>query len=319
MRAVVVLRYGGPEVLDVRDVAPPSVRPGHVLVAVEAVGVNYLDTQQRRGATAASPPFVTGLEGAGVIQEVGPDVTSFAPGTRVAWPMTPASAAQTVVLPVGAIVAIPDAVSSETAAALVAQGLTAHYLASDCYPVRPGDAVLVHAAAGGVGSLLTQIARNRGARVFGTVSGPAKAAVAERAGAEVLAYDDFDARIRESTEGHGVAAVFDSVGQATFEQNLAALAPRGGLINYGKTSGPIAPIDPQRLTDAGSVWFTKPKLADFIGDDLALAQRAKDLFAWVLDGSLKVEVSARYSFEEAHAAHDAIDSRRSTGKILLVP
>ncbi|MFC5288034.1 quinone oxidoreductase family protein [Actinokineospora guangxiensis] len=319
--AVVVKETGGPEVLEVVDAEPKTPGPGEVLVDVAAAGVNYIDTYHRAGAYPLPLPFGIGLEGAGTVSAVGEGARA-AVGDRVAWSGTLGSYAAQAVVPVADTVPVPDGVELETAAALMLQGLTAHYLVTSVHSVREGDTVLVHAAAGGVGLLLTQLAKARGARVIGTVSTAAKAELAEAAGAaHVIRYDevDFADAVRELTDGDGVHAVYDGVGATTFDASLSVVRRRGVLALFGAASGPVPPVDPQRLNQQGSIYLTRPKLGDFVATPEELRARTDDLFQAVLAGALDVRVGAQYALAEVRAAHEDLEGRRTTGKLLLIP
>jgi NADPH:quinone reductase len=320
MRAIVIERTGGPEVLELRDVPEPRPGPGQLLVDVEAIGVNFRDVYEREGRYARKPPFVAGAEGAGTVAEVGEGVDEFAPGDRVAWAAADGSYAERVVVEAARAVPVPEGISTELAAAVALQGMTAHYLATTTYPVEPGDAVLVHAAAGGVGLLLTQIATMRGGRVIATTSTDEKARLAREAGsAEVLDYDDFPERVRELTVGEGVAAVYDGVGRTTFDGSLASLRVRGTLVLFGAASGPVAPLDPMRLEQGGSLFLSRPSLRHYTAMREELLARAAEVFGWVAGGRLKVRISGRYPLEDAQRAHEDLEARRTTGKLLLLP
>ncbi|QFZ22033.1 quinone oxidoreductase family protein [Saccharothrix syringae] len=321
-KAVVVRTTGGPEALEFGDVEVGPPGAGQLLVDVAAAGVNFIDCYHREGRYPVPLPFTVGLEGTGRVAAVGPDVAGFAVGDRVAWAQAPGSYAEQVVLDAANAVPVPDGVDDDTAGALLLQGLTAHYLVASTYPVRPGDAVLVHAAAGGVGLLLVQLAKARGARVIGTVSTEAKEALAREAGAdEVIRYDrvDFAPEVRRLTDGAGVAAVYDGVGRTTFDGSLSALRPRGVLALFGGSSGAVPPVDPQRLNQAGSVFLTRPSLGAHVATREELEWRAGELFAAVADGSLRVRVGGRYPLAEARRAHEDLEGRRTTGKLLLLP
>ncbi|WP_367137809.1 quinone oxidoreductase [Saccharothrix sp. HUAS TT1] len=321
-KAVVVRTPGGPDALEFADVDAKSPGAGELLVDVAAAGVNFIDCYHREGRYPLPLPFGPGLEGAGRVSAVGPDVTGFAVGDRVAWSGSLGSYAEQAVVPVRDAVPVPDGVDDDTAAALLLQGLTAHYLVTSTYPVQEGDAVLVHAAAGGVGLLLVQLAKARGARVIGTVSTEAKEALAREAGAdEVVRYDltDFAPGVRELTDGVGVAAVYDGVGRTTFDGSLASLKPRGVLALFGAASGAVPPFDPMRLNQAGSVFLTRPSLAAHVATREELEWRAGELFAAVAGGSLAVRIGGRYPLADARRAHEDLEGRRTTGKQLLVP
>jgi NADPH2:quinone reductase len=317
MRAIVVPRHGGADVLELRDEPSPEPGPGQLLVDVEAAGVNYRDVYEREGGYAGTAPLIAGIEGAGTVRAVGDGVADVAPGDRVAWVAGPGSYAEQVVIDADKAVPVPDGVSTELAAAVLLQGLTAHYLATSTYPVREGDAVLVHAAAGGVGLLLTQIVKLRGGRAIATTSTDEKAQLARGAGAdETIGYDGFSDRVRELTGEEGVAAVYDGVGRATFEDGLASLRRRGTMVLYGAASGPPAPIEPGRLA-RGSLYLTRPMLVDYTATREELLARARDLFDWIAGGRLDVRIGGRYPLEDARRAHEDLEARRTTGKLLL--
>ncbi|WP_121392089.1 quinone oxidoreductase family protein [Actinokineospora cianjurensis] len=321
-KAIVVSEYGGPEVLVAAEVDIAGPGAGELLVRVAAAGVNYIDTYQRSGAYPVPLPFTPGLEGAGTVEAVGDGVTDFAVGDRVGWTHSIGSYAEQVVIPVTWAVRVPDEVDDETAAAILLQGLTAHYLAASTYPVQEGDTVLVHAAAGGVGLLLVQLAKARGARVIGTVSTPDKERLARDAGAdEVIRYDeqDFVARTKELTGDEGVAAVYDGVGAATFDGSLQVLRRRGVLALFGAASGPVPPVDPQRLNAAGSVFLARPTLSDHLATPEETRWRVDELFGAVIGGDLRVSVTGRYPLVDARRTHEDLEGRRTTGKLLLIP
>ncbi|WP_329059105.1 quinone oxidoreductase family protein [Amycolatopsis sp. NBC_01480] len=320
--AVQVTRTGGPEVLEVADVETGAPEAGELLVDVAAAGVNYIDTYQRQGIYPIDLPFVLGLEGAGTVAEVGEGVTDFAPGDRVAWQGSLGSYAARKRVPADGAVKVPEGVSDEVAAAAMLQGMTAHYLVRSTYEVKEGDDVLVHAAAGGVGLLLVQLAKARGARVIGTVSTEEKAQLARGAGADhVIRYDreDFAAVTRELTGGEGVAVVYDGVGKDTVDGSLASLKIRGLLALFGAASGPVPPIDPQRLNSGGSLFLTRPSSGHYLRTREELDWRAGELFQAVLDGSLDIRIGGRYPLAEARQAHEDLQGRKTTGKLILVP
>jgi len=284
--------------------------------------VNYRDVYEREGdgAYGGPTPVVAGVEGAGTVREVGEGVDEFEPGDRVAWWSAPGSYAELVAVDAAQAVPIPGGVTDEQAAAVLLQGMTAHYLSRDTYRVLPDDTVLVHAAAGGVGLLLTQLATKLGARVIGTVSTPEKEKLARAAGAAyVLGYDNIADEVRALTDGAGVPAVYDGVGQATFEASLASLRPRGILVLYGQSSGPVPPFDLGRLSTLGSLSITRPTLAHFVTTPEELSRRASDVFGRVADGTLTVHIGGRYPLAEAGRAHEDLQARRTTGKLLLIP
>jgi NADPH2:quinone reductase len=323
MRAVQIKLTGGPEVLDVVDIPDPTPGPNDVLVQVAASGVNFMDTYQRKGMYVVPLPNVLGGEGAGRVVAVGTAVaadSTFAVGDRVAWQGVPGSYAEQVVVPAARAVPVPDGVPDEVAGAMLLQGLTAHYLSVSIYPVQEGDTVVVHAGAGGVGLLLTQLIRMRGGHVISTVSTPEKAELSRAAGAEhVVGYDELADTVREVTGGVGVAAVYDGVGAATFETSLTCLRRRGIQVQFGSASGPVPPFDIQRLNPLGSLFVTRPTLVDYVATRDELIWRAGELFDAVLAGSLDVRIGARFPLAQARAAHEALEGRRTTGKVLLVP
>lgn len=322
MRAVQITTPGGPEILAPTELPDPRPEPGELLVDVAVAGVNYIDTYNRSGAYPVDLPFVLGQEGAGRVAALGPgDTGGFAVGDRVVWANIMGGYAERAAVPAAAAVRIPDAVPDDVAVGVFLQGMTAHFLVADCAPVGPGDTVLVHAAAGGVGLLLTQLATARGARVLATVSTAAKEQAAREAGAaEVLRPgDDLAGRVRALTGGAGVAAAFDGVGRDTFDASLASLRRRGTLVLFGAASGPVPPVDPQRLNRAGSVYLTRPKLHDYTATRDELAARAAAVFTAVTDGTLRVRIGHRYPLAEARRAHEDLEGRRTTGKVLLVP
>jgi NADPH2:quinone reductase len=322
VRAIVVTRHGGPEVLELQDVPDPEPRQGQLLVDVEAAGVNYRDIYERegRGGYAAETPLVAGAEGAGTVAAVGEGVHEFKPGDRVAWSAAQGSYAEKVVFDEARAVPIPVGVSTEVAAAALLQGMTAQYLAVDTYPVQSGDDVLVHAAAGGVGLLLTQIVKLLGGRVIATTSSDEKAALVKRAGADhVIGYDGFAARSRELTGNRGMAVVYDGVGQATFDESLTALRPRGHMVLYGAASGPVDPVDPQRLHQGGSLHLTRPGLPHYTATRHELLARAAQVFGWIADRRLEVRIGARHPLAEARRAQEDLAARKTTGKLILEP
>ncbi|XVV01420.1 quinone oxidoreductase family protein [Actinosynnema sp. CA-248983] len=321
-KAVVVHATGGPEALEFGEIEAHTPGPGELLVDVAAAGVNFIDTYHREGRYPLPLPFGVGLEGAGRVAAVGPDVTGVAVGDRVAWAHAAGSYAEQAVVPAAAAVPVPEGVDEETAAALMLQGMTAHYLVASTYPVQEGDTVLIHAAAGGVGLLLVQLAKARGARVIATVSTEAKEALAREAGADdVIRYDqvEFAPVVRELTGGKGVAAVYDGVGASTFEGSLASLRVRGYLVLFGASSGAVPPFDPQRLNQAGAVYLTRPSLGAYTATWEELEWRARELFAAVESGDLKVRIGGRYPLADARRAHEDLEGRRTTGKLLLLP
>ncbi|MFC7328825.1 quinone oxidoreductase family protein [Marinactinospora rubrisoli] len=321
MRAIVIEKQGGPEVMEPAEVPDPRPGPGEVLVDIEARGVNFIDIYQRGGAYPVPLPYTPGVEAAGRISAVGEGVTDLHVGQRVGWVMVPGGYADRAVVPAERAVPIPDGVTGEQAAAVLLQGLTAHYLTHSTAPVQPGDTVLVHAAAGGTGLLITQMAALRGGRVIGTVSTPEKERLAREAGAdEVIRYTETDVAeaVRSLTGGAGVAAVYDGVGADTFDASLASLRPRGVLALFGQSSGAVPPVDPQRLNTAGSVYLTRPMLTHYIADRAELLSRASDVLGLVAAGELDVRIGGRYDLADAGRAHEDLASRRTTGKLVLI-
>jgi NADPH2:quinone reductase len=323
MRAVVVHEIGGPEVLKTQDLPCPQVGAGELRVDVAAAGVNFIDVYYRTGAYPLPTPFIVGSEGAGVVSAVGSGVTGFGEGDHVAWAMVPcAGYAEQVIVPAARAVPVPAGLDDQTAGAVLLQGLTAQYLTRSTYPARPGQTALVHAAAGGVGLLLTQVLSSRDVRVIATASTQGKAALALQAGAdEVIRYDSDDvaAEVSRFTGARGVDVVYDGVGQATFEGSINSLRPRGMLVSYGSASGKVAPVDPQLLQSKGSLFFTRPMLGHYVADRDELLERSRELFGWVTSGELSVRVGARYTLDQARAAHEDLESRRTTGKSLIIP
>jgi len=327
MRAIIAAHAGGPDVLEIDELPDPRPGPGEVLVRTAAVGVNFIDVYRRSGIYPASFPQVPGTEGSGTVVEVGPDVDDVAVGDRVAWTDAPGSYAELVVVAADRAIPVPEGVPLDIAAAAAMQGLTAHYLATATYPVRGGDDVLVHAGAGGVGLLLTQIAAMRGARVITTVSSTEKAELSRAAGAEVtIDYTRFpdlttglSAKVRRLTGGDGVRAVFDGVGRTTFDASLASLGVRGVLVLFGGASGQVPPFDLQRLNSGGSLYVTRPTLGDYVRTRAELLARAGELYGWIEAGTLDVRVGQTFPLAEAGEAQRALAERRTTGKVLLVP
>ncbi len=319
MRAVVIARSGGPEVLEVLDQPVPEPGPSQLLVEVAVAGINYRDVYEREGNYGGEPPMIIGAEGAGTVAALGDGVSEFAVGDRVAWAAAPGSYAEQVVVEAQRAVPVPDGVSDELAAASLLQGMTAHYLSTDTYPVQRGDTVVVHAAAGGVGLLLTQMVKMRGGRVIGTTSSADKAELARAAGAdEVVGYDGFADKARELTGGEGVAAVYDGVGRATFDDSLAALRPRGVMVLYGAASGPVLPFDLGRLMSGGSLYLTRPSLQHYTRSRGELLNRARDVLDWIAQGKLDVRIGGRYPLDEVRRAHEDLEGRRTTGKLVLL-
>ncbi|MGY4099269.1 quinone oxidoreductase family protein [Nocardia sp. R16R-3T] len=321
MRAIQFSEHGGPEVLQYVEVPDPQIGPDQLLVDTEAIGVNFIDTYIRTGRYPQAVPYIPGAEGSGVVAEVGADVTEFAIGDRVAWAAAASSYAQRVAVPAAVAVKVPDGVEAPVAASALLQGMTAHYLIESIYKPEPGETVLVHAGAGGVGLLLTQLAATRGVRVITTVSSDAKEKLSREAGAtEVLRYtDDLAEQVRARTEGVGVAAVYDGVGAATFEASLSSLRVRGMLALFGAASGPVPPFDLQRLSPAGSVFVTRPTLGHYTRDRAELLWRATDILTAIANDTLHVRIGATYPLAEAEQAHRDLEGRKTTGSIILVP
>ncbi|MEO8686954.1 MAG: quinone oxidoreductase [Solirubrobacteraceae bacterium] len=321
MRAIVVTRHGGPEVLELQDRPAPAPGPGQLLVDVEAAGINFRDIYERKGGGPyeAETPHLAGVEGAGTVAAMGEGVDGVAPGDRVAWSDAQGSYAEQVLVSANAAVPVPEGIATDVAAAAMLQGSTAHYLASSTYPIQPGDTVIVHAAAGGVGLLLTQIAKRRGGRVIATTSTDEKAELARGAGAdETIGYEGFAERARELTGGEGVAAVYDGIGAATFDESLAALRPRGFMVLYGAASGQPPPVEIAKL-NAGSLFLTRPTLAHHGREGDELRMRAADFLGWIAAGELDVRIGGRYPLEDAARAQADLASRATTGKLLLIP
>lgn len=320
MQRIVFHEHGSPDVLRLETL--PQLQPAHgqVLVSVRAAGVNFFDTQARSGLYPRELPSNLGTEGAGIVEAVGEGVQHYRPGQRVAWILAPGSYATHVLVPAHRLVPLPEAISFEDAAATLYQALTAHYLACSTFPLGSEHLAVVHSAAGGVGGLLSQIARRRGATVIGTVSSEAKRDAALAAGcAQVVVYPAEDFAVAAKASGPGADVVYDAVGLDTFEQSLAALRPRGYLVMYGEASGLVPPLDVRQLLRAGSVFLTRTGLDSYITNAEQLAERAADIFAWMADGSLNQTIGARFPLADAAAAHAALETRKTVGKVLLVP
>lgn len=322
MRAVVLHERGGPEALHLEEVPVPTPGPGQALVRVEAIGLNFIDIYKRTGLYEVPLPATLGEEGAGMVVEVGPGVDDVRAGDRVAWSGGLGAYAEYAVVSAARLVPVPDGVSTQTAAAVMLQGMTAHYLATSTFPLKVGDRCLVHAAAGGVGLLLVQIAKRCGAVVIGTAGSDEKAELARKAGAdEVIVYTqrDFVEEVRKLTDGRGVHVIYDSVGRTTFLPGLDLLVPRGTMVLFGQSSGPVAPFDPQILARKGSLFLTRPTLASYVLTREELLSRARDLFDWIQGGELAVRVGAEFALADVADAHRALEGRRTTGKVLLIP
>jgi NADPH2:quinone reductase len=321
MKAVRVHEVGGPDVLRYEDVPVPTPGPGQALVKLEAIGLNFLDCYFRAGLYKAPLPLIPGSEAAGTVTAIGPNVTLVRVGDRVSYAPAMGAYAEYAAVAADRLVPVPESVDMRTAAAVTLQGMTAHYLATSTYALKPGDTALIHAAAGGVGLLLVQIAKMRGARVFGTVSTREKAALAREAGAdEVILYaeQDFEAEVMRLTGGKGVNVVYDSVAKTTFEKSLNCVGPRGVLALFGQSSGPVTTFDPARLAK-NAIFLTRPGLGQYTATREELVQRAGDVFEWVRSGRLRVRVSQTLPLRDAAEAHRLLEGRKTTGKLLLVP
>ena len=322
MKAVRIHAPGGPEVLKYEDVPEPQPKAGEAVVKVDAAGLNYIDVYYRSGQYKAELPMTLGLEAGGTVTAVGPNVTEVRVGDKVAYTGVAGAYAQYAAVPAQRLVVLPAGVSTRQGAAAMLQGMTAHYLACSTYPLKRGDTCLVHAAAGGVGLLLCQIAKMRGARIIGTVSTEAKAKLAREAGAdEVILYttQDFEAEVKRLTSGRGVQVVYDSVGKTTFEKGLSCLAPRGLMALYGQSSGPIGTFDPQVLNQKGSLFLTRPSLGHHVATREELLQRAGEVLGWIRDGKLRLRTEFEFPLKDAAEAHRALEGRKTTGKVLLIP
>jgi NADPH2:quinone reductase len=321
MQAIQVEKTGGPDALELVDIPTPQPKPDEVLVRVAASGVNFIDTYFREGRYPAELPFIPGQEAAGIVEQLGDGVTGFAAGDSVAWNGTRGTYAEYACAPAKDLLHIPRGMSLEQAAAVLLQGLTAHYLVHDTYKIRSGDTVLAHAGAGGVGLLLTQMSKMLGARVITTVSTEEKAALSREAGADhVVLYtrESFVDAVKKIAP-EGLPVVYDSVGKTTFEDSLKCLRPRGLMALYGGSSGAVPPFDIIRLSTMGSLYVTRPTLKDYVQTRAELERRARDVFGWVAEGKLKVRIGHRYRLAEAQQAHIDLQSRKTTGKVLLVP
>jgi NADPH:quinone reductase len=322
MKAIQIKQTGGPEVMELVDLPVPQPKPNEAVVKIKAAGVNFIDVYNREGRYKAPLPLVLGQEAAGVVLAVGFDVHDFAVGDPVAYTSVPGSYAQYAAVPADRLVKIPPGVGEHEAAAAMLQGITAHYLVHDAHPLRKGETALIHAAAGGVGLLLVQMAHNLGARVLATVSTEEKAALARAAGADdVILYSqaDFEAETKRLTAGKGVDVVYDSVGRTTFDKGLNLLRPRGIMVLFGGSSGAVSPIDPLLLTQKGSLFLTRPSLAHYIATAEELQQRAAAVFGMIRDGQLKLRIEHVYPLGEVQRAHRDLEGRKTTGKLLLLP
>jgi NADPH2:quinone reductase len=321
MKAIRIPTFGNHEVLNYEEVSLPEPKAGEVRVKQVAIGVNFMDVYVRQGQYPSQPPLIPGSEGSGIVDAVGEGVTGFHVGDRVAYAMVPGTYAEYVVASAARLVPVPEGVTFEQAAAVMLQGMTAHYLTASTYPLRPGDTALVHAAAGGVGLLLTQIAKQCGARVIGIVSTEEKADLARSNGADeviISTQENFVEATKRLAHGKGVNVVYDSVGKETFDGSLSCLRPRGYLMLYGQSSGPVPLFDPHRLNN-GSLFLTRPTLVNYLATREELLQRSGDIFAWMAAGTLQVRIDRSFPLAQAAAAHQYLEGRQTRGKVLLIP
>ncbi len=322
MRAIRVQHTGGPEVMELAEIPVPQAKPGEAVVKVAVAGVNSIDAQFRDGRLRTLLPFIPGQEGAGSVIAIGPNTKSLRVGDRVAWSGTLGSYAEYVAAPEDHFVPVPEAITDQQAAAAMMHGLTAHYLANDAHKLKAGETALIHAAAGGVGLLLVQMARAIGARVIGTASSKEKAKIAREAGADeviVFTHQDFEAEVKSLTGEKGVDVVYDGVGKATFEKNLDVMRPRGMLVLYGMSSGPVPPVDPAKLSEKGSLYMARTTLAHFTATREELLARTGALFTMISEGKLKLRIAKTYPLAEAPQAHRDMEARKIAGKLLLIP
>ncbi len=322
MKAIQVPRFGGPEVLQVADLPIPEPKPNEIVVKVAAIGVNFIDVYFREGRYPAKPPFTEGQEAAGKVHAVGAEVKMWKPGDRVAYTSVLGSYAEYTTIPADRAVRVPEGISDQQAAAAMLQGMTAHYLTRSTYPLKKGETTLIHAAAGGVGQLLVQMAKQIGARVIATAGTEEKAKLARAAGADeaiVYTQEDFEAETKRLTEGKGVHVIYDGVGKSTFDKDLNLLRPRGYLVLFGASSGAVPPVDPIVLMQKGSLFLTRPSLAHYIATREELEQRSRDIFEWIAAGKLKLRIGHVYPLSEAAQAQRDLEARKTTGKLLLVP
>jgi NADPH2:quinone reductase len=322
MKAIQVQKTGGPEVLTLVDLPVPRPKPNEVVVKIDAAGVNFIDVYFREGRYPSALPFVDGQEAAGTVTEVGAEVKTLKPGDRVAYTGILGAYAEYSAVPADRLVRVPDGITDQQAGAAMLQGMTAHYLLYSCYPLKNGETALIHAAAGGMGLLLVQMAKNIGARVIGTAGSDEKIQLARDAGAdEVINYStqDFEAETKRLTDGKGVHVVYDGVGKATFDKDFNILRPRGYLVLFGGASGAVAPFDPMRLTQKGSLFLTRPSLGHYIASREELEQRSSDVLNMIASGKLKMRIAHVYKLQDAQQAHRELESRKTTGKLLLIP
>jgi NADPH2:quinone reductase len=322
MKAVRVHKTGGPEALTYEEIPPPEPKTGEARVKIEAIGLNFIDVYQRTGLYPLPTPFTLGMEGAGVVDAVGDGVTEVKKGDRVTYAMIPGSYAEYAVVPAAKLAPLPANLDAKIAAGLMLQGMTAHYLTRSTYPLKPGETALIHAAAGGVGLLLVQAAKIAGALVIGTVSTEAKARLAKEAGAdEVILYTqaDFLAEVKRITDGRGVQVVYDSVGATTFDKSLDCLRPRGYMVLFGQSSGPVPPVNVGVLVAKGSLFLTRPSLNHYMLSRAELLERTNDLFDWTASGKLKLRIESAYPLKAAAEAQRQLEARQTTGKVILIP
>ncbi len=322
MHAIRISEQGGPEVMHYSEIEQPTPGPGQALVKIKAAGINFIDVYKRSGVYPVPTPFTPGEEAAGVVEAIGPDVTEVKVGDRVAYTSQIGSYAEYSLVSAKSLVQVPDGIEDKVAAAAMLQGMTAHYLCNSTYPVQAGDTVVVHAGAGGVGLLLTQMVKMRGGRVISTVSTEEKASLSREAGAdEVVLYTqtDFEKEVRRLTDGKGVACVYDSVGKTTFDQSLNSLRPRGYMVLYGGSSGQVPPFNPQILSAKGSLFLTRPTLVSYIATREELLQRAGEVLGWIASGKLNLRVEHVYPLSDAAQAHRDLEGRATTGKLVLIP
>jgi NADPH2:quinone reductase len=322
MKAIQVQMTGGPEVLTLADLPVPKPKPNEAVVKIAAIGVNFIDVYFREGRYPSPLPFVDGQEAAGTVSEIGSEVKSLKAGDRVAYTGVLGSYAEYAAVPADRLIRIPEKIKDQQAASAMLQGMTAHYLVYSSYPLKRGETTLIHAAAGGMGLLLVQLAKNIGARVIGTAGSVEKAKLAREAGAdEVILYNeqDFEVETKRLTDGKGVHVVYDGVGKTSFEKGLNVLVPRGYMVLFGGASGPVPPFDPMRLTQKGSLFLTRPSLGHYIATREELERRATDILNMIAEGKLKIRVGHTYKLEDAQQAHRDLEGRKSTGKLLLIP
>ena len=322
MKAVRIHEFGGPDAMQYEEVPMPSPDANQVLVKLAAAGLNFIDVYQRTGLYPNTLPYGLGLEGSGTVTAVGPGVSAFKEGDPVAYTGVPGAYAEYALVPADSLVRMPDGLDLKIGAAAMLQGMTAHYLAYSTYPLQAGDTCLIHAAAGGVGLLLVQMAKQCGARVIGTVSTEEKATLARDAGAdEIILYtqQDFETEVQRITDGKGLQVIYDSVAKDTFDKGLNCLAPRGYMVLYGQSSGPIPPFDPNVLNGKGSLFLTRPSLFHYISDRASLEKRAGDVLGWIASGELKLRMEHNFDLKDVAEAHRSLEGRKTTGKVLLIP